>query len=160
MLGVVLGFGRSWVVWRPLDCCRSLLHILLLQFGLHLIIVNLRLGGAFRKSGVSSIGQGRESNVESRHLQVDSPHLCRLWINGFPPPHSKYWIYWSHSRDIGPVNWCSLFINKCLPFITASMNVRGEKLGGGPVDQSADVLRIVTGALFLRKSRARPPLLG
>jgi hypothetical protein len=29
------------------------------------------------------------------------------------------------------------------------MNVLGEKLGGGPVDRSADVLRIVSGAFFL-----------
>jgi hypothetical protein len=40
------------------------------------------------------------------------------------------------------------------------MNVLGEKLGGGPVDRSADVLRIVSGALFLRSGRVRPTLLG
>jgi hypothetical protein len=33
-------------------------------------------------------------------------------------------------------------------FITASMVMLGEKLGGGPMDRSPDVLRIVLGALF------------
>jgi hypothetical protein len=36
------------------------------------------------------------------------------------------------------------------------MDVRREKLSGGHVDQSAGVLGIVTGALFLRSSRIRP----
>jgi hypothetical protein len=39
------------------------------------------------------------------------------------------------------------------------MAVGGEKLGGGPADRSAGVLRIVTGALFLRSSRVHPTLL-
>jgi hypothetical protein len=43
----------------------------------------------------------------------------------------------------------TLLINRCLAFITASMAVRGEKTGAGPVDWSAGVLGIVTGALFL-----------
>jgi hypothetical protein len=39
------------------------------------------------------------------------------------------------------------------------MVVLGEKLGGKPVDWSADVLGIVLGALFLWSSRVRPTLL-
>jgi hypothetical protein len=35
----------------------------------------------------------------------------------------------------------------------------GEKLGGGHADQSADVLRIVSGAPFLRRSKVCPTLL-
>jgi hypothetical protein len=35
------------------------------------------------------------------------------------------------------------------------MVVLGEKLGGGPTDRSADVLGIVSGALFLGSSRVR-----
>jgi hypothetical protein len=50
---------------------------------------------------------------------------------------------------MGPVNRCSLSVNRCLAFITTSMAVLGEKLGGGPVDHSA-VLGVVSGALFLR----------
>jgi hypothetical protein len=38
--------------------------------------------------------------------------------------------------------------------------VLGEKLGGGPVDQSVSVLWIVSGALFLVSSRVCPTLLG
>jgi hypothetical protein len=40
------------------------------------------------------------------------------------------------------------------------MAILGEKLDGGPMDRLADMLRIVSGALFLRSSRVRPTLLG
>jgi hypothetical protein len=39
------------------------------------------------------------------------------------------------------------------------MVVLGEKLGDRPTDQSAGVLEIMLGALFLRSSRVRPTLL-
>jgi hypothetical protein len=52
-----------------------------------------------------------------------------------------------------------MFINRYLPFITASMDVRGEKLGGGPANRPVDVLGIMTGALFLSSSRVRSTLL-
>jgi hypothetical protein len=45
-----------------------------------------------------------------------------------------------------------------MAFITTSMVVLGDKLGGGHVDQSAGVLRIVSGAPFLRSSRVCPTL--
>jgi hypothetical protein len=38
------------------------------------------------------------------------------------------------------------------------MAVLGEKLGGGPADRLANMLRILLGALFLRSSRVRPTL--
>jgi hypothetical protein len=40
------------------------------------------------------------------------------------------------------------------------MVVRGEKLGGGPTDQSSSMLGIVSGFLFLESSRVHPTLLG
>jgi hypothetical protein len=46
-----------------------------------------------------------------------------------------------------------------LTFITASMVVLGEKLSGEPADRLADVLWIVSGALFLGSGRAHPTLL-
>jgi hypothetical protein len=46
-----------------------------------------------------------------------------------------------------------------LAFFNASMVVSEEKLGGRPTDRSADVLRIVSGALFLKRGRVRPTLL-
>jgi hypothetical protein len=58
---------------------------------------------------------------------------------------------------MGLVNQCSLFINRCLTFITASMAVLGEKLGGGPTDHSAG-LGFVSEVLFLGSSRVRPTL--
>jgi hypothetical protein len=38
------------------------------------------------------------------------------------------------------------------------MVILGEKLGGRPMDQSARVLGIMSGALFLRSNRVRPTL--
>jgi hypothetical protein len=38
---------------------------------------------------------------------------------------------------MSPVNRYSLFVNRCLTFITALMVVLGEKLGGGPTDHLA-----------------------
>jgi hypothetical protein len=43
------------------------------------------LGGKLR----SLVGKVRECDVESRHLQGYSPHLCRLWTDGLAPA-SKY----------------------------------------------------------------------
>jgi hypothetical protein len=60
---------------------------------------------------------------------------------------------------MGPVNHHSMFINRCLAFITASLVVLGEKLGGRPTDWSADVRRIVAEALFLGSSRVHQTLL-
>jgi hypothetical protein len=61
---------------------------------------------------------------------------------------------------MSPLNRCSIFINRCLDCITASVVVLREKLGDGPADWSAGVPRIVSRALFLRSSRLRPTLLG
>jgi hypothetical protein len=49
---------------------------------------------------------------------------------------------------MGPLNRCSLLSTDVLTFITTSMVVLGEKLGGGPKDRSAG-LGVVLGALFL-----------
>jgi hypothetical protein len=53
-----------------------------------------------------------------------------------------------------------MFVNRALAFMTASMSIRGDKLGGGHVARPAGVLGIVSEALFLRRSKARPTLLG
>jgi hypothetical protein len=53
-----------------------------------------------------SVGKGRESGMESRHLQGCSSRLCRLRTNGLAPV-SKYWMYWSHAGVLGLVNRCS-----------------------------------------------------
>jgi hypothetical protein len=59
--------------------------------------------------------------------------------------------YWSHASDIGPVNWCSLFINRCLTFSTTSIVVRGREIGWGPADQSISVLGYSQKSLFSQK---------
>jgi hypothetical protein len=109
--------------------------------------------GALGESDGSSVGKGGESDVESWHLQDCSLHLCQLSIDGLAAMR-KYWMYWSHVGDMGPVNQCSMFVNRCLTFITAcsmfvnrclafitaSMAIRGEKLDGRPADRSAGML--------------------
>jgi hypothetical protein len=58
---------------------------------------------------------------------------------------------------MGPVNLV-ICCRQMLTFITTSMTILGEKLGGGPVDHSAG-LRVVSGDFFLGSSRIRPTLL-
>jgi hypothetical protein len=55
------------------------------------------------ESGEPLVGKVGEYDVESRHLQGCSPHLCRLRAEGLVPT-CKYWIYQSHARDMGPVS--------------------------------------------------------
>jgi hypothetical protein len=50
---------------------------------------NWRLDGALRGGGGSSIGNGGESNVESRDLHDGNPRLCRLRTYGLVPAN-KY----------------------------------------------------------------------
>jgi hypothetical protein len=83
-----------------------------------------------------SEGKGGESVMAILRFLCGSSRLCRLKTEGLVPV-SKYWTYQSHAGVMGPVNRCSLFVNRCLTFITASMTVLGEKLGGGPMDHSA-----------------------
>jgi hypothetical protein len=103
-----------------------------------MMLTSDRAGPLEEREG-SLVGKGGESDVESWHLQGCSPHLCRLSIDGLATMR-KYWMYWSHVGDMGPVKQCSMFVNRCLAFITASMAIRGEKLGGRPGDRSAGVL--------------------
>jgi hypothetical protein len=49
-------------------------------------------------------------------------------------------------------------VNRSLAFITTSMAMLGEKLGGGSVDHSVG-LGVVLGALFFGSSRVCPMLL-
>jgi hypothetical protein len=58
---------------------------------------------------------------------------------------------------MGPVNLIACY-RRCLTFITASMAVLGEKLGGGPTDHSVG-LEVVSRALFLMSNRVHPMLL-
>jgi hypothetical protein len=103
------------------------------------------------ESGGLSVGKVREYDVETQHLQSCRSHLCRLRIEGLVPT-SKYWTYWSHAGDMGSVNRCILLPTDAWLFSTASMAFVREKLSGRPADRSANVLRIVSGALFLRSS--------
>jgi hypothetical protein len=78
-----------------------------------------------------SVRKGRESNVESRHLQGGSPRLCRLRTNELALT-SKYWMYQSCAGDVGPLNWYSLLRTDAWLFSTTSMVVIGGKLGMDP----------------------------
>jgi hypothetical protein len=106
----VLGFGIKigYDIRRPLNCCRSLLHILLLRFGLHLRMLTGDRMMLLGERGGSSVGKCRESDVESRDHQGGSPRPCRLRTNGLAPTR-KYWTYWSHAGYMWPSNyWWSL----------------------------------------------------
>jgi hypothetical protein len=49
---------------------------------------------------------------------------------------------------MSPVNRYSLFVNRCLTFITALMVVLGEKLGGGSADHLAGLGGCVESSFF------------
>jgi hypothetical protein len=85
--------------------------------------------GPLGENGGSSVGKGGKSDVENRHLQCGSPRLYQFRTDGLAPAN-KYWTYWSRVGDMSLVNWCSIFINRCLSFSVASMVIWGEKLGG------------------------------
>jgi hypothetical protein len=109
-----------------------------------------RPGGATRGKGRQLVGKVGEWYVASRHLQGCNPHLCRLRTIQLAPM-SKYWTYRSHVGDMGPVNlvayywWMFAFLHCFIGWLR-------RETGYGPTDQSADVLRIVSGALFLGSS--------
>jgi hypothetical protein len=97
------------------------------------------LGG----KGRPSVGKVREWYVESRHLQGCSPRLCRLRT-----PVSKHWTYGSHTGIYGPSkpsSWLPPNAWLCPHYFIGWL---GRETGYGPVDRSAGVLCIMSGALF------------
>jgi hypothetical protein len=88
--------------------------------------------------------------MASRHLQGCSICLCRLRTVRLAPM-SKYWTYRSHAGDMCLVNlvaWCWWVFG----FLHCFIGWLGRETGYGPADRSADVLGIVSGALFLGSS--------
>jgi hypothetical protein len=83
------------------------------------------------ESGGPSFGKVRELDVKNRHLQGCSPRLCRLRIDGLATM-SKYWMYWSHARDMGPISLVASRQQKVGFAPTASMVILEEKLGTSP----------------------------
>jgi hypothetical protein len=69
--------------------------------------------------------------MESRHLQDCCPCLCQLMANGLAPA-SKYWTYWSHVGDIGPVSLVVGHQQKVDFALTTSLVGSREKLGTDP----------------------------
>jgi hypothetical protein len=78
--------------------------------------------------GRPSVGKVGEWYVEGRHLQSYIPRLCRLRTDGLIPA-SKYWTYWSHVGDMGPVSLVDSCQQKLIFSPTASLAIVGEKLG-------------------------------
>jgi hypothetical protein len=66
-------------------------------------------------------------------------------------------MYRSHTGDMGLINLVT-YCRQMFGFITDSMDVLREKLGGGHADHSAG-LGVVSGAIFLGSSRVRPTTL-
>jgi hypothetical protein len=101
------------------------------------------------ESGGSLIGKGEESDVESRLFQGCSSHLCQLRTDGLASV-SKCWTYWSHTRDMRPVNRCSLFVNRCLALAYYFNGCVGRETRAGPTGHSAG-LRGGVGSTFSRE---------
>jgi hypothetical protein len=100
------------------------------------------------ESGGPSVGKVGECDVESRHLKGCSPRLYRLRTNGLVSV-SKYWTYWSHVRDMGPISLVAGRQQK-VGFASHCFNVcLWRETGYRPVDWSFGVLWIVSGDIFL-----------
>jgi hypothetical protein len=94
-----------------------------------------------------SEGKDRESVVAILRFLCGSPCLCRLRIEGLIPV-SKYWTYRSHAGDYGPSKPSSWLPTYALLCSHCFIGWLGRETGYGPVDRSAGVLWIVSGALF------------
>jgi hypothetical protein len=112
--------------------------------------LNWRPGRALREKWRQLVEKVREWYVASRYLQVCSPFPCRLRTDGFTPV-SKYWTYRSHAGDIGLINLVA-YRQHMFYFLHCFVDWLGRETRYGPTDQSADVLWIVSGALFIRSS--------
>jgi hypothetical protein len=89
--------------------------------------------------------------MQSRHLQGCSTRLCRLRTDGLTPM-SKYWAYRSHAGVYGPSKSSNLSSTES-GFTPHCFNVwLGREIGYEPMNRSAVVLWIVSGALFLGSS--------
>jgi hypothetical protein len=96
------------------------------------------------------VGMVGEYYVEIWHLQGYSPSLCWLRNDGLAPA-SKYWTYWSHAGDMGPVSRVACY-RQMFSFLYYFIGWLRRETGYGPMDRSTDVLWIVLGAIFLRNS--------
>jgi hypothetical protein len=76
--------------------------------------------------------------------------LCRLSTEGLVPV-SKYWTYRSHAGDMGPVSLIAC-CQQMFGFLHYFIGWLRRETEYGPADRSADVLWIVSRALFLGSS--------
>jgi hypothetical protein len=105
-----------------------------------------QLGGPVEHSE----GKGGESVMSILRLLCGSPCLCRLRIEWLVPV-SKFWTYRSHASDMSPVSlvaWCQQMFG----FLNYFIGWLRRETGYGPIDRSAGVLWIVSGAFFLESS--------
>jgi hypothetical protein len=105
------------------------------------------LGGKWRLL-VEKVG---EWYVESRHLQGCNPCLCRLRTDGLAPA-SKYWMYRSYAGIYGSSKPNSLPSTDAWLCPHCFNGWLGRETVYRPADRSADVLWIMSGALFLGSS--------
>jgi hypothetical protein len=113
-----------------------------------LSIMNLRPGGALRGKRRTVGWKGHRECCRKSAPPRLYPHLCRLRTDGLVPV-SKYWMQWSHAKDICPINRYSLTSMDAWLFPNCFNDGLGRETGWGPVNWSADGLGIVSGALFL-----------
>jgi hypothetical protein len=92
------------------------------------------------------VGKVREWYMKNQHLQGCSPRLCWLRTDGLAPA-SKYWTYQSHVNDIGPISLVACY-QQMFDFFYCFIGWLGRKTEYGPMDRTAGVLWIMSGALF------------
>jgi hypothetical protein len=105
------------------------------------------LGGKWRPP-VEKVG---EWYMKSQHLQGCSSCLSQLMSDGLAPT-SKYWMYRSHTGVYGSSKPSSLLSTDIWFCPHCFIGWLRRETGYGPIDQSASVLWIVSGALFLGSS--------
>jgi hypothetical protein len=94
--------------------------------------------------------KGKESLGAILRFLCGSPRLCQLRSKGLVPV-SKYWTYWSHAGDMGPVSVVAYSSINIWLKCTASMVVLWEKLRRVP-RATQPGWEVESGALFLGSS--------
>jgi hypothetical protein len=104
--------------------------------------------GSLAEGGGPSVGKDEESDVKIQHLQCCSPCVYRLRTEGLVPV-SKYWSYWSHIGDMGPVNRYSQSATDAYLYNHCFNGCEEREIGWIPTDRSVSVLRCWREHFFL-----------
>jgi hypothetical protein len=134
---------RCWLVERPRVGNRCLYT----HYYWRLILDKMETGWSHLWGLVDhSEGKGGESVVSILRFLCGSPRSCRLRTEGLVPM-SKYWTYRSHISDMRPVSLVA-YCQQIFIFLHYFISWLRRETRYGPMDRSAGMLWIVSGALF------------